>query len=847
MNNLIFAISKFASNFVLSNGAGGVSNLEDAQTAESGIWSVLGNIVNFLWIQIKSLLEMVLDTILSLMYLVTEFMLKMLDLIYVFFKELAGMNYTANLLDANEVMNSDLVFQFLSSDVVRQTTLRVFVLAIVLLILFSIVAIIKSEYTAAVTDGNNAKKQILVGSLRSIFLMILVPIICIGGIVLSNTVLTSVSSAFTGSDNINLGSTVFLSSAYQANMYREYAESDLLIPITYELSEINAEELKKLPVQGTKNEIEKDFEAIATAPAWNTGLVTYNYFVNRDFYSRGEIPNSYYITFDRRLNPKGNDFNKDSYKTENDYTNKLDYYVMADLQDTFVKYNVPFYFIKCDGNLTVKYKGGLVSTYKVTPGAMKEVDGAVFTIAIRPTEVHVAADGSVTEKLSDEYTPIVSNTKIYYYKVFDKDGEIDEARSKFLNFDSDYLEEESGVLAKGIMSKEGYPTTIKQTEDGTIVCYRDYINAPVLADIFPQITYEEDPDFAESTASKFLKVGVQTLTGLDPSDLIPYVYFRFDIWTLFQKSEDAVCAFSKGESLTLSYMFNDKTGVGNHYNLRTINWVVFVLVSSSLLGILLKSCFGLVMRVFDIVVLMLVYPVVASVIPLDGGERTKQWNNQFISRLFAAYGIVISLNFVFLLMPLVEGLDLIDQSMLTGVFAYMSAPFINFLVKMAFMLVLFTFIKSGISIVSKLFGEDEKKNPINAYLIGESNLAKVIGKRDPYTGKLKGGLMGDVREHVSGEKLQEKISLVFGDKRNINNRVQGWLPGSVFMDAIRDKRARNQQKQSLENFTNVLKSGNTDQIQAQTDAHDKHADSMNRQSVANVKKVEKDSPYNFER
>jgi len=822
MHNSIFTFcNKVLSSLMLSNGSGDVVDVSKASEADSGLWSIISNLPTYLWRSFLSILDLIITVVLKFFYIVVEFMLKLLDLVFVVFRELAGMNTSTNLINAEDFTNSDVLFNFLRQEAVRKVLLRLFGLGLVLLVLFTIVGIIKSEYTAAVTDGNDTKKQVMVSSLRGLFLMFLVPIMAFGGIIMSNTVLTSISSAFNGGADINIGTTVFLSSTYQANLFREYADSNKQIPILYSLEQLDQDAILKMPIEGSVEQMEADFMAVAEAPAWNTGLITYLFFLNSSFFDREYVPSAYYLTYDKNLVPNSmlpsGAEKENGYNTVNNYVDRVDYYVMADLQDTMVKYGLPFYYVRlaAGASMTINYSGGASKTM-ISSGGFSEEQGAVFTIAICPTKVVKQADGSLSTPSVIEYIPVVAHQRIYYYQYYEiKDGKevLNESKSKSFYFNTSYLETGSPVLAKGLMSEEGYPTTIRENIDGSIQCYRDYINVPLIADFFPVVTYEKNDSYTETLGSQVLRYGFQTITGLDPYELVPYVYFRFNVWTMFQKDQVYSLQLGRGEALTLNYTFDGKTAIEQHYNLKKINWVIFVFVASFMFGILLKSCFALITRIYDIMILLMLFPMVASTLPLDDGARVGQWNKQFIARLFAAYGLVITLNFVFLVTPVVTEINLFEQYMFTGVFRYMPAQFVNFGVQMMFLLVLYATFKSSVSMISQLLGDD-KKNPTDIVAVGESNTAKVIGKRDQYTGQLKGGLIGNTKNVVSGKDMQDFLidhgmarDLMLKDDDNPKgkyNRSNSWIPGGVFIDKLHDNKVKRKKKAKMDRAWNTM-------------------------------------------
>ena len=107
------------------------------------------------------------------------------------------------------------------------------IVAIVFLIVFTIIAIVRSEYqTATGGDDNSASKgRILRRVFRALGAMILYPCVLLASIILINAILASVISAFNVNPNATVGSNIFIASAYNANNYRNYAINNSRIPI----------------------------------------------------------------------------------------------------------------------------------------------------------------------------------------------------------------------------------------------------------------------------------------------------------------------------------------------------------------------------------------------------------------------------------------------------------------------------------------------------------------------------------------------------------------------------------------------------------------------------------------
>lgn len=148
---------------------------------------------------------------------------------------------------------------------VLSTTFRaILAVSIVLLIIFTIIAIIRQEYTAATqaaSDGNsNDKRPIIIGMFKKMLYIILLPLTMIFIITGVNSILAAFSRAMSGQVNMTIASQILATSTYDSNKYRYYAQQDRRVPIvinTYNPDDYDPDEndllvqkIKSISVQG---------------------------------------------------------------------------------------------------------------------------------------------------------------------------------------------------------------------------------------------------------------------------------------------------------------------------------------------------------------------------------------------------------------------------------------------------------------------------------------------------------------------------------------------------------------------------------------------------------------------
>lgn len=99
-----------------------------------------------------------------------------------------------------------------------------------------------------------------------------------------------------------------------------------------------------------------------------------------------------------------------------------------------------------------------------------------------------------------------------------------------------------------------------------------------------------------------------------------------------------------------------------YYSLAEINYIVLFIGSGLVIWALYNAAFGLIMRIYKTVILFVISPPIVAIMPLDGGNAFKQWRTNFIGAVLGAYGVIVTLNLFFIILPLVAKINLFDPS-----------------------------------------------------------------------------------------------------------------------------------------------------------------------------------------
>ena len=197
-------------------------NFANSISFMGGFWESLSSIITTLWVFIG-------DLLVTLIMVIFKWVLNIVDLLQLVIKKLVGLDYWGtDKVSADTLGESDIIFKFLFNENVQRAFRYMVVIFVVLLIVFTIIAIVKNEYSMATsTDSkaSNSKKGILATALKSLLLVVLIPMMLFLGIMSSNAILTSLVNALNVNNDLSIGSQIFSVSAYTANRYRVYADT----------------------------------------------------------------------------------------------------------------------------------------------------------------------------------------------------------------------------------------------------------------------------------------------------------------------------------------------------------------------------------------------------------------------------------------------------------------------------------------------------------------------------------------------------------------------------------------------------------------------------------------------
>ena len=119
--------------------------------------------------------------------------------------------------------------------------------------------------------------------------------------------------------------------------------------------------------------------------------------------------------------------------------------------------------------------------------------------------------------------------------------------------------------------------------------------------------------------------------------------------------------------LTGQLSYFDMGVVTQYYNLRSMDFLIGILGSIVIMVMFVMSVVTFIQRIFDIVLLYIISPVSVSTIPVDDGNRFRLWRDMIISKVLSAYGIILSMNLFFIIMPQVQAITVFNDAFKNGI------------------------------------------------------------------------------------------------------------------------------------------------------------------------------------
>ena len=270
-------------------------------------------------------------------------------------------------------------------------------------------------------------------------------------------------------------------------------------------------------------------------------------------------------------------------------------------------------------------------------------------------------------------------------------------------------------------------TTVPETEwtiangKQTIAPWGRWVNSN--GDLNPSGGFFQEGNLGNVPQLKELEGSVSSLTGAELSSKVAEIVEDWFVrkvpfskvlgnssqenvnWYNFShKVFDATFADAHQSDITGSYhTYNfDYTAIDHvigFYMVTNVNYII--LYGAGLLAAycMLMAIFGLINRIFKGAILFMVSPISVSTYPFDNGSGLSSWRKKFFGNAISAYGTVISLNLLFVILPILKNIKLFDPAVPLN-------RALNSFVYLLLVLCALLFFKDAPGFVSSLIGAD---------------------------------------------------------------------------------------------------------------------------------------------
>lgn len=116
-----------------------------------------------------------------------------------------------------------------------------------------------------------------------------------------------------------------------------------------------------------------------------------------------------------------------------------------------------------------------------------------------------------------------------------------------------------------------------------------------------------------------------------------------------------------------SFSKYDVSFVWIYYDLWNFNFIVGFAGAVSAFGIMISIIIGLMMRLIKSAAMFLIYPPLLGLAPMDDFKAFKSWSNEFIKQILSAFGAIVGLNLLFLILPYVQQISFFDIGLLDAI------------------------------------------------------------------------------------------------------------------------------------------------------------------------------------
>ena len=219
------------------------------------------------------------------------------------------------------------------------------------------------------------------------------------------------------------------------------------------------------------------------------------------------------------------------------------------------------------------------------------------------------------------------------------------------------------VIAKGVIGADGLPTAIREV-NGYIEFYRETATIVDPGELNLELYYMsvEEVSVNYNPVNRIVNGLTKLLTGKTAAEHLieafPAIISNKDVKFCYGATTN--CAWHlEGGAFELNYMFYNDSGIAMNclYDASKLNGLILVAGCLMLAFALIKAMFGLIRNLYELTILIMLYPGVLALYPLTE-DAHKNWRKQLIDRLLIMLSFVIAINSFFLILNLLQRMEI---------------------------------------------------------------------------------------------------------------------------------------------------------------------------------------------
>lgn len=189
-----------------------------------------------------------------------------------------------------------------------------------------------------------------------------------------------------------------------------------------------------------------------------------------------------------------------------------------------------------------------------------------------------------------------------------------------------------------------------------------------------------------------------------------------------------------------------------YYQLWNINYLLLIVGGIFMMYVLINVTYGMVKRLFILMMLFVISPAVCAMYPLDEGNAVKSWTGDVRKNITSAYGAVAGMNLFFCFAPVIKNINFA-----TGVVGAYFADwlFLSEIIQLILLICGLFCVNEFISLITNYFGLG------NAFADGKSLRASATGALKNYGGKAVKRVGGAFARGNNSRKKTDGVGGVF--------------------------------------------------------------------------------------